>query len=808
MSKTNKGKKGSQNKKIQREKLPTNIAESIPYKYVYENGIIEIKTGYFSKSYPIPDASFITTNKEGQEKLAISYSEFLTAFEDDAQIEITLYKRNIEKNEYENVFMQPKGDKNDKFRTEFNSVLSEKMTKANNNLTVEKFLTVTVEATDIFDATNKFEQIDTLVSDNMNTMTRTYVKPLTTIERLDLLNNIYKQEEAISLTTEENVEGHKSQFFSLLNCAKQGISTKDVIGPSSMTFPSSVKIPAAIGKKLIKVFYISNFPTWIRGTILTDFVDVSTNMLVSVYFNPIAQDEGIKMVRKQGVNVSSKLVDMQKKSARKGIDADLLGASVQDAKDEIKELIDSMTKDNVKLFTSLFLITIFADDEEELEGYETQLKMIANKHMVQISSLDYQQENGFASSLPLGNNKLLINRLMPSTGIASIIPFSVKDMMQKKGIWYGLNAVSKNIIVHDRAEENINPNACILGIPGSGKSFITKEEIEQVLLNTDDEIYVIDPEREYVPIAVANGGSVVKFGSASKTHINPFDLNITINEDDDIDPVKNKADFIHTICSIMIGGNRYLTDIELSIIDRCASEIYDDYLQYLHKTGKTQDKDHAPTMQDFYNSILRQDGLEAQNLALSLERFVKGSADMFSHRTNVDITNRFTVYDIKDVVKGMKDLTSQICFDNIWNKMMDNWANGKRTWIYIDEFHNMMKYPSSAQYIVEIWKRARKWAGIPCAITQNVEDMLKSSDARTVINNSAMIILLEQSSINKIQLSEMLSISKEEEKYISSSKIGSGLIRIGENCIIPLDASFPRNTELYKIMSSKADERL
>ena len=393
---------------------------------------------------------------------------------------------------------------------------------------------------------------------------------------------------------------------------------------------------------------------------------------------------------------------------------------------------------------------------------------------------------------------------MTSNTVASIVPFDTKEVRQKKGMYYGLNASSRNMILYDRTTD-INPCGCILGMPGSGKSFSAKREMVNILLNTDDEVYVIDPEGiDYSPMAEALGGSVIKMAAGSNIYLNPFDLNLE-NADDNGDPVKVKIDFIQTICEIAIGGRYGLSPREKSVIDRCAQAIYVDYIQYLKDNKKTIDIKKSPTMLDFYNELVMQPQAEAQNIALSLEQYVKGSLDIFSHHTNVEIDNRFTVYNIRDIGSGLKELGLQICLDHIWNKMISNFEKGKRTWFYIDEFYLMMQKPTSAAYISQIWKRARKWNGIPTAITQNVEDMLKSEEARTIINNSSFIMLLQQSPMNKAQLSALLNISLEEQKYISSGKAGMGLIRIKED-IIPMDDKFPKNTMLYKIMTTKPSE--
>lgn len=799
---------GKENKKPKEQQhIPQNISDTIPYTQVFENGefegIFEVKAGSYSKSYMIPEVNFGTAHKDKQFDIASEYSKFISSFDAGAHIQVTLYNKKFDEEEFKKkLFLKMKNDNLNEYREEYNQMLLDKMAGANNNLTTIKILTITIGAMDVYAAAEKFAQIDRMIADSMATMTKQSVEPLTTVERLDILNSIYNQDNPRPLRETRKIMGCEVESFSLENCAKQGITTKDVIAPSGMDIQST-KI--GFGNFISKSYFVQSYPSWIRGDILTSFAEIPTTMLVSVIFNPMDPADAIKYVKRQGTNVSSDLVERQKKASRSGYSTELISPDLQDAKAETNELMEQLTKDNGKLFTTTFIFTLFAESDEEMKGYEAQLFLKGNKSLLNIRCLTYQQEAGLNSCLPIGNNQIKIERLMTSETIASIIPFDVKDIKVEGGVYYGLNAISNNLILYNRAS-GLNPNSCILGMPGAGKSFTAKREIVNVILNTDDEVYIIDPEREYKALADELGGSVIKIANGSDKYINPFDLNLN-NQDDETsaDPVKQKSEFISTICEIMLGGRYGLSPIEKSIIDRCTLEIYTPYTEYLHKTGKSQDIEHAPTLVDFYNVLEMQPQVEAQNLLLSLERYVRGGLDIFSHHTNLDISNRFTVYDIKNIGTGLKELGLQICLDSIWNKMVDNKLKGKRTWFYIDEFYLMMQKPTSAAYISEIWKRARKWNGYPCAITQNVEDMLKSEEARTVINNCSFIILLGQAPINKQQLSDMLGISPVEQKYIEAAKPGMGLISVN-NDIIPMNDDFPKNTKLYQMMTTKPEE--
>ncbi len=786
--------------------IPKNLSESIPYERVFaDGGIIEVQPGNFSKSYLLPDMNFKTVSNDNQAKIAKAYSEFIGAFPIGTTVQITLYNKNIDIMKFQDeIMLEMKNDGLDEYRLEYNEMLLDKLSRAKNNLENIKILTVGIQAESPEDAFDMFEQIDGIVSENIVLITKRDAQPMSSLERLDLLNSIYNQDSTVPLVQKRTILGQNIESFSLENCAAQGITTKDVIAPEGMMVKSK---EMEIGNSVARSYFISNYPTWLKASILNDLASLPTNMLVSVYFNAIPQDKAIKMIKYQGINISASILQNQKKAARKGFDASLISPDLQDARKEASELMQDMTKDNGTLFTVNTVITLFASNLQDLKKFEELLKATATKSLATIKALNFQHEQGFNTSLPLANNQLAIQRLMTNTTIGAMIPFSVREVHQKTGKYYGLNALSGNMIIYDRTMDT-NPNGIILGMPGAGKSFSSKKEILDILLNTDDEIYIIDPEGiDYVPLAKALGGAEIKLAVGGSTYLNPFDLNIEDTGDDGSDPVKIKTDFILTICRVAIGGRFGLSQVEESIIDHCVREIYEPYVKYLRENGKSIDIEAAPTMQDLYDSLMVYPRPEAQVIAISLERYVNGALDIFAHPTNTEINNRLTVYNIKELGAGLKELGIQICLDNIWNKMIYNKKKGKRTWFYVDEFHVLMRDPSSAAYIENIWKRARKWNGIPTAITQNVEDMLKSKEARTIINTSTFITLLAQTPINLQQLSSLLNISKSEQKYIATSKPGMGLLRI-DNDIIPIDDTFPKDTKLYKLMTTKPSETI
>lgn len=785
--------------------VPKTAAESIPYLGVYKNGIIEVEKGRFSKSYIFPEMNFKVSNEDIQARISDDYSAFISSFSEGTDVEITVYNKTIALEEFKKkVFIPMRMDNLNDLREEYNKMLEDKMIGVKNNLDTVKVLTITINATDIFMANEKFLGIDQNVNDTLGTLTGSSVEPMSLIDRLSMLYSIYHCGEEKPFYEKRIINGHEVETFNLEHCYSQGITTKDVICPSGFKFFDNY---AVVGEKLVKSYYIQMWPTWLKGSFLTDFTEIPTNILISAHLMPIEQTKAIRMIKNKGVDITSAIQEKQKKLTRSGIDPNLISEDLKDSRREQKALIEGITKDNAKLFTATIVFTIFADNEEDMKGFESQLKIIASRHFATLNPLFMQQEDALATALPIGNCSVKIDRLITSYTVGSIIPFDVLNIRQEGGTYYGINAISKVMNIINRSLAS-NYNSVIMGEPGSGKTFATKREIADVVLATDDDVFVIDPEREYKILCEEMHGNVVKIANGSSTYINPFDLNLDNYDDERGDPVKVKCDFIETVCDIMIGGKYGLSPAHKSIIDRSVMTIYEDYIRYLNNTGLKQDFEKAPTLVDFYNDLTRQTEPEAQDLALGLLRYVTGAYDVFSHHTNIDTNNRFTVYDIKDIGPGLKELGLHICLDNVWNKMVSNAANHKKTWFYIDEFYILMQKQSSASYVSEIWKRARKWNGYPCAITQNVEDMIKSEETRTVLNNSSLVTLLGQSPINKAQLSQIYNLSSEEQKYIGSSKPGMGLIISNKNNIIPTNDDFPKDTKLYRIMTTKPDERI
>ena len=697
--------------------------------------------------------------------------------------------------------MKTQNDKLNEYREEMNEMLIDKMAKASNNIIHEKYFVLSVEADDIVTAKATFERLDREISAGFERVTKTTTKPLTLIERLSLMYDIYNMDSNVPFYRRTKMKkDNVMESFNMRHIQKMGLTSKDVIGPSALTFERDYMI---IGTTYARAMMVSNLPSFLRGDILTELSNMPFNMLTSVHYRALPQSKAITLLKNKLVDVNANVVTLQKKASRNGYSVDVISPEIKQASQEVESLMGDLTQDNQKLFYTTITAVIFAKTKEELDENTKLFQATAERFVCQAMILATQQEAGLTTALPLGRNKLKVERLLNSRAAAIFLPFGVKELWQDDGMYYGLNGVSKQMILYNRSSA-INGNGCIFGVPGSGKSFSAKREIVNVLLHTDDDVFVIDPENEYAGLAKLFYGSSIRIAPGSDVHINPMDMGLDYSAEGD-DPITMKADFIASICEAATGSRYPLTPIQKSVIDRCVKNVYREYIRTLRAEGKSEDAKIVPTLRDFYEEVKLQPEPEAHNLALALEKFVEGTQNSFAFRTNVNVNNRFTIYNIKDIGTGMKSIGLQVCLDNIWNKMIANYKKGKRTWLYCDEFHLLTQTEISAKYTQQIWRRARKWNGIPTGITQQVEDMMKTEEGRAIIGNSEFVMMLSMNAYGRAQMQQMYNLTDAEMEYITSSGSGHGLIYNGKD-IIPFVDEFPKDTKLYNAMTTKAGE--
>lgn len=793
-SKKKSGKKGSW-KKRNTMKIPKTVQDSIPYFAVYPNdGIIETTPGVFTKSYFLDDINYQIAQETEQEEMFIRYGELLNSFDASVKFQITINNKNINQEHFiKNTLIDEKGDKFDELRREYNDMLLKKMSEGRNNMVREKYLTVSIEADSVDDAIVVFARLDGEIAQNVKRIGSSNARDLTTVERLEILHDIYNLGTEGTFNEKVKRFGTDISGFSFKEMQKQGLTSKDCIGSQSLEFKKDYMV---VGDKYARALYLTDLPSFLGDSILAELTNTSFNMLTTINYEPVQQQKAIKMIKNNIVNINSNLIDRQKRAAKAGYSVDLISPELKNVAEEANELLTDLTSKNQKMFYVSFVLVHFADDLEALNRDTELLQGTARKFVCNIKKLNYQQENGLTSALPLAYNMLSVKRVLTTESTAVFMPYLSQELSQKNGMYYGLNAVSRNLLLFDRRKQK-NSNGFILGTPGSGKSFSAKREMLNVLLNTDDDVIVLDPEREYGEMATLLGGKVVKIAVGSKYHINPLDMDADYADEDD--PITLKSDFMLSVCNTVIGGRSGLEASEKSIVDRCCRMVYKDFI----KSG--YDPDKIPTLLDFQKALEAQPEREAKYIATSFELYTRGSQNIFAYKTNVDNNGRFVVYDIKDIGANMKTLAMLIVLDSIWNRLIANRKKGRRTWLYIDEIYLLFTDETSAQFLKELWKRARKWGGVPTGITQNVEDLLMSDTARTMLSNCEFIQMLNQAPLDRKQLAELLNISNTQLSYITNADPGQGLIYIG-NAIVPFVDKFPQNTKLYQAMTTKPDE--
>lgn len=791
-------------------KIPKTVQQSIPYESVFPNGIIMSSAGRYSKTYRLDDANFSTADQTTQENMYLDYEGLLNSVDAGMTAQITIFNRSESQGRTQNRFMmKPQNDGLNKYRDDMNQIIADKLTEGRNNLTKEKYFTISVEAPNVQDADTIFRRLDSEVNSKVARINKKDTLPMTLEDRLGVLYDIYNANPDFPFS-KKIAPIMKNDKLDLKALNGSGLTSKDLIGPDSMYFAKNYFM---VGDRYGRAFFLDNLPTFMNANVLTDITDLACNMVTSVIYTPIPTEKAATMVKHQLTNINENIVRAQKNAAKGNYSSDIIPSELKRAKEEAEDLRNDMQSRNQKLFKVSVVMVLFADSKDELDQLTASLESIGVTHLSQVKPLHYQQEAGLHTALPLADMDITIDRVLNTEASAVFMPFSVQELSQESGIYYGQNAISRNLIKYDRLSSD-NYNGLIFGKPGSGKSFIAKNEMISVILNRPDSVvFVIDPEGEYRPTVEAFGGQVIRLAVGSTTNINPLDMDVQYAGEAE-DPIAMKCDFLTAMCETIVGHGQ-LTPVQVNLIHRCGRRIYRPYYEHMRKVVTQKDKDGhritcdrqaMPTLVDFYQELINQNDPSAQALAASLEMYCIGNYDLFAKQTNVDTNSRFVVYDIKDVPSGAKELALQICLNDVWNRIIENKKKNVLTWFYVDEFYLLLQTRSSAQFLQQIYKRARKWGGIPTGITQNVEDLLTNEDARTILNNCNFLLMMNQSQIDRAALSELYSISDSLQEYITDKPAGTGLMYAGDT-IIPFQNSFPKDNELYRIMSTKVTEK-
>lgn len=757
--------------------------DSIPYLRMFPDGICQVTDQLYTKTIGFQDINYQLAQNEDKTAIFESWCDFLNYFDSSIYFQLSFLNMTANAKDYESsIAIKPQDDDFDSIRTEYADMLHNQLAKGNNGLTKTKYLTFGIEADNIRVAKPRLERIENDLWNGLKRM-GVSVESLDGKERLRLCHNIIR------------MDGNEQFNFDWKWLVPSGLSTKDFIAPSSFEFHGGRSFKT--GNKYGAVSFLQILAPELNDRVLADFLDMESNLLITMHIQSLDQVKAIKTIKRKITDLDKMKIEEQKKAVRSGYDMDIIPSDLATYGGEAKKLLADLQSRNERMFLMTFLVMNTADNKQELENIAFQASGIAQKHNCMLIRLDFQQEQGFMSSLPLGLNQIKIQRSLTTSATAIFVPFTTQELLQSRGepLYYGLNALSNNLIMVDRKRLK-NPNGLILGTPGSGKSFSAKREITNIFLITSDDIIICDPEAEYYPLVDRLGGQVIKISPTSGDYINPMDINL--NYSDDESPLSLKSDFILSLCELIVGGKEGLQPVEKSIIDRCVRLIYADYL-----ADPVAEK--MPILEDLYNALANQQEKEAQHIRAALEIYVTGSLNVFNHRTNVDITNRLVCFDIKELGKQLKKLGMLVVQDQVWNRVTVNRAEKRATRYYMDEFHLLLKEEQTAAYSVEIWKRFRKWGGIPTGITQNVKDLLSSREVENIFENSDFIYMLNQASGDRQILARQLNISPHQLSYVTQSGEGEGLLFYG-NVILPFTDKFPKDTELYRIMTTKPTE--
>ena len=755
--------------------IPRRVQDVIPISCIWEDGIFKVGNK-FAKSFKFSDINYLVASRDDKSSIILTYCELLNSLDSGATAKITVNKHNMNEFDLELTSLIPlQGDWRDAFREEYNSIILDKPAKEEGTVQ-ERYFTISVAKRNIAGARTYFARVGADLQAHFAALGSKCTE-LSTAERLRILHDFYRA-------------GEENSFrFDARDMMKKGHDFRDYICPDNIEkYADHLKI----GERYVRVIYLKDYASYIKDSMVSELTELSRNMMFSIDIIPIPTDEAVREVENRLLGVETNITNWQRRQNSNNNFSAVIPYDMEQQRRVSKEFLDDLTTRDQRMMFVVMTMVHTADTKEQLDSDTEVILATARKHMCQMAPLKYQQLDGLNTVLPIGVRKINAFRTLTTESLAVFMPFKVQEIMDKGGIYYGQNAISNNMILCNK-ENLLNQSAFLLGVPGSGKSFCAKGIMVPTMLNSDDDILICDPEGEYAPMVEALMGddcSVIRVAAGGKDRLNAMYMVDGYGEND---PIIVKSQFIMSLIEQI--DSKGIGPQQKSIIDRCTRAVYRD----AEKSGIT------PTLSTLRNKLLEQPEPEAKQIALSMELFTTGSLDIFGQHSTVDLDKRVIVFDIHGLGAQLKPTGLLVITDTILNRVTLNWKRGKRTHVFIDEFHVVFENEFSASFFNSAWRQFRKRNAYPTAITQNVEYLLDSVQASTMLSNSEFVVMLNQAAHDREKLAKLLNISSEQLSYITNSDAGCGLIKYG-SALVPFVNRFPKDTRLYGLMTTRPGE--
>ena len=767
--------------KQDREKfaIPRSVQDAIPIRQIWSDGIFQCGSK-FSKTIRFSDINYAIASKEDKTSMFLRYSELLNALDTGSTTKITINNKHLNRQNFkQDILLPSRDDALDGYRSEYNSMLMDKVTGASNSVVQERYITLSVHRKNVEEARTIFDRVTNDVSTRLSRLDA-QGEELDAEQRLRVLHDFYRV-------------GEETNFrFDFRGSMRKGHSYKDIICPDGMEFR---KDHFVMGNKYGRVLFLKEYASYIKDVLINELTSLNRTMMLSIDVIPVPTDEAVREMQNRLLGVETNVTNWQRRQNSNNNYSAVVPYDLEQQRKETREMLDDLTTRDQRMMFGTVTVVHLADSLKELDADTETLQSIARKHLCQLGTLNWQQADGLLTVLPFGLRRIEALRTLTTEALAVLMPFRAQEIRDRGGVYYGQNIISKNLIIANR-KELLNGNGFVLGVSGSGKSFTAKREMVNLALSTTDDIIIVDPEAEYRPLIEGLGGEVINISAVSPNHINALDMEQGYGDGEN--PVVLKSEFLLSLCEQLVGSGQ-LSAKEKSIIDRCTAQVYHGYIRSGYRGT-------VPTLQDFHAQLLRQPEPEARDVALAIELFTEGSLNTFAKPTNVDTNSRILCYDIRDLGKQLLPVGMLVVLDSIFNRVIRNRSAGKNTWIYIDEIYLLFQHEYSANFLFTLWKRVRKYGACATGLTQNVDDLLQSHTARTMLANSEFLVMLNQASTDREELARLLNISDNQLSHITNVDFGQGLIKCG-SAIVPFKDSFPKNIQLYKLMSTKFSEK-